>query len=119
MLSIIVVFPKAEDGKSIKNVLIRFGYEVQAVCTSGAQAISLANELDEGIIICGYRYPDMHYLELYNYLPRAFQMLLIASPAKLEECMNTIHSIIESESCRVSVRSEFINSLKDGLKEYQ
>lgn len=88
MLSIIVVFPKAEDGKSIKNVLIRFGYEVQAVCTSGAQAISLANELDEGIIICGYRYPDMHYLELYNYLPRAFQMLLIASPAKLEECMN-------------------------------
>ncbi len=88
MLSLVVVFPKAEDGKSIKNVLIRCGFEVQAVCTSGAQAISLANGLDEGIIICGYRYSDMHYLELYNYLPRTFQMLLIASPAKLEECMN-------------------------------
>lgn len=88
MLSIIVVFPKAEDGKNMKNVLIRCGYEVQAVCTTGAQAIGLANELDEGIIICGYRYPDMHYLELYNYLPRTFQMLLIASPVKLAECMN-------------------------------
>lgn len=88
MLSIIVVFPKQEDGKSIKNVLIRCGFEVQAVCTSGAQAIGLANELDEGIIICGYRYQDMHYLELYNYLPRSFQMLLIASPAKLSECIN-------------------------------
>ncbi|HAU85836.1 MAG TPA: antitermination regulator [Lachnospiraceae bacterium] len=88
MLSFIVVFPKTQDGKTIKNVLIRCGFEVQAVCTSGAQAISLANELDEGIIICGYRYQDMHYLELYNYLPRSFQMLLIASPAKLAECLN-------------------------------
>lgn len=88
MLSIIVVFPKTEDGKNIKNVLMKFGYEVQAVCTSGASAVSLANELDEGIVICGYRYPDMHYLDLYNYLPRSFQMLLIASPAKLSECIN-------------------------------
>ena len=88
MLSIVVVFLKAEDGKSIKNVLIRYGFEVHAVCTSGAQAISLINELDEGIIICGYRYSDMHYLELYNYLPKTFQMLLIASPAKLAECMS-------------------------------
>ena len=83
-----MVFPKVEDGKSIKNVLIRCGFEVCAVCTSGAQAISLANELDEGIIICGYRYSDMHYLELFNYLPKSFQMLLIASPARLAECLN-------------------------------
>lgn len=88
MLSIIVVFPKIENGKSIKNVLVRCGFEVQALCTSGAQAIGLANELDEGIVICGYRFADMHYLELYNYLPRSFQMLLIAQPAKLEECLN-------------------------------
>lgn len=88
MLSIIVVFPKVEDGRSIKNVLVKCGYEVQAVCTTGAQAVGLANELDEGIIICGYHYSDMHYSELYNYLPRTFQMLLLASPAKLSECVN-------------------------------
>ena len=89
MFSFIVVFPKTQDGKTIKNVLIRCGFEVQAVCTSGAQAISFVNELDEGIIICGYRYQDMHDSELYNYLPRSFQMLLIASPAKLAECFNS------------------------------
>lgn len=88
MLSIIVVFPKMEDGKNMKSVLMRCGFEVQAVCTTGSQAVSLANELDEGIIICGYRYSDMHYRELYNYLPRTFQMLLLASPAKLSECVN-------------------------------
>lgn len=48
-----------------------------------------------------------------------YQYIVCNVEGKLEECMNTIHSIIESESCRVSVRSEFINSLKDGLKEYQ
>lgn len=38
---------------------------------------------------------------------------------KLEECMAQIHSIIESEACRVSRRKNFIASLKEGLKEYQ
>lgn len=85
----IVVFPKIQDGKNIKNVLVKYGFDVQAVCTTGAQAVGLANELDEGVIICGYKFSDMHYRELYNYLPRTFEMLLIASKAKLEESMNS------------------------------
>ncbi|SFR80097.1 ANTAR domain-containing response regulator [Anaeromicropila populeti] len=89
MLSIIVVFPKIEDAKNIRNVLIRSGYEVQAVCTTGAQAITLVNELDEGIVLCGYRFSDMHYSELHNILPKSFEMLLVASPTKLEECVNS------------------------------
>lgn len=50
--------------------------------------ISLANDLDEGIVVCGYRFPDMHYSELSNYLPKGFEMLLIASPEKLEFCQD-------------------------------
>ena len=37
---------------------------------------------------------------------------------RLEDCMAQIHAIIESESCRVSRRKDFIESLKEGLKEY-
>ena len=48
--------------------------------------IAAANECDGGIVLCGYRLTDMHYSELYGYLPREFQMLLVASPAKLQEC---------------------------------
>lgn len=44
----------------------------------------MANDLDEGIVVCGYRFSDMHYSELGNYLPKGFEMLLIASPDKLE-----------------------------------
>lgn len=83
MLSIIIAFPRVEDGKNIKNLLVRNGFEVNATCTTGAQVVSIANELDEGIVLCGYRFSDMHYLQLYNYLPKGFEMLLIASPTKL------------------------------------
>jgi len=86
VLSIIIAFPKIEDATNIKNALVRNGYEVNATCTTGAQVISIANDLDDGIVLCGYRFPDMHYSELSNYLPKGFEMLLIASATKLEEC---------------------------------
>ncbi len=88
MFHIIVGFPKLEDASSMKNVISRNGYNVTEPCTLGAQIISMANNLDEGIVVCGYRFSDMHYSELNNYLPKGFEMLLIASPEKLEYCQD-------------------------------
>lgn len=90
MFSIIVGFPKQEDANSIKNLLIRNGYNVSESCTLGSQIVTHANDLDEGIVVCGYRFSDMHYSELYNYLPKGFEMLLIASPEKLEYSKSNI-----------------------------
>ena len=88
MISIIIAFPKIEDAKNIKNILLRNGYEVNATCNNAASVLSIANELDGGIVLCGYKLPDMHYNQLMNYLPKGFQMLLIASPKRFEECIN-------------------------------
>lgn len=88
MLSIIIAFPRIEDATNIKNMLVRNGYDVNAVCTMGAQIVSFANELDGGIVICGYRLKDMHYSEIHECLPKGFEMLLIASAQKLEDCTN-------------------------------
>ncbi|MDO4324334.1 MAG: ANTAR domain-containing protein [Lachnospiraceae bacterium] len=85
MINVVVVFPKIEDAKSIRNLLVRNGYEVNAVCSSGAQALSAADRLGTGIIVCGYRYPDMVYRELYENLPPSFEMILIASMRVIEE----------------------------------
>lgn len=85
LLSILIAFPKIEDAEKIKSLLLRNGYEVDAVCITGAQAISIANERDGGIVICGYRLPDMLYRELNGYLPKGFELLLLASAAKLSE----------------------------------
>lgn len=80
MINIIVAFPKVENAESIKRILIRSGFSVDAVATTGAQALQSANALDGGVLICGSRFADMMYQELYEYLPANFQMLLVASP---------------------------------------
>ncbi len=85
MLSIVIVFPKLEDANAIKTLLVKNGYEVQAVCTSGAQAIGIANELDGGIVVSGYRMPDMLYREIAAYLPKGFELLLLISAARLHD----------------------------------
>ncbi len=86
MTNIIVLFPKIEDAKNIKNLFVRHGFQVSAVCTSGAQTIQSANALSDGIVVCGYKYSDMMYQELQECLPKSFQMLLVASPRVLGEC---------------------------------
>ena len=85
MTGIIVAFPKAENGKNIKNILVRSGFSVLGVCTSGAQVLQLANDLPSGIVISGYHLPDMGYMELRNHLPAEFDLLLISSKAQWQE----------------------------------
>ncbi len=86
MAGIVVVFPRAEDARGIRNLLVRSGFSVHAVCTTGAQAISQTEDLNSGIVISGYKLPDMMYSELQECLPEGFDMLLMASGGHLAEC---------------------------------
>lgn len=85
MAGIIVVFPKREDGLAIKNLLVRNGFNAVASCTSGAQAISRADDLGEGIIISGYRLSDMTYSDIYDSVEGRFEMVLVASGERLQD----------------------------------
>lgn len=85
MSNIVIAFPKQEVAAGIKKILTQSGYTVQAVCTTGAQALASAENLECGILICGCRFVDMMYIELHDYLPPEFQMLLIASPSSIQE----------------------------------
>lgn len=86
MINIIVVLPKPEDARSIRNLLMKNGFQVNGVCTTGSQALSRIDELNGGIIICSYRMSDMMYSELHACLPNGFEMLLLASRDLLHEC---------------------------------
>ena len=81
MNNIVIAFPKKEVANSIKKILAQSGYTVTAVANTGASALSSMNGLNMGIIICGYRFSDM----MYEYMPKEFQMLLIASAAGIME----------------------------------
>ena len=92
MNSIIVVLPKPEDGKSIRNLLSRHGYDVTAVCTQGSQVLNYIDMMNDGIIISGYKFSDMYYFDLKHSLTPGFDMLLMASQRVCGECMD--HEIV-------------------------
>lgn len=84
-MNIIVVFPKIGQAHSVRSILLRSGYTVDAVCSTGAQALQAANDLDSGIVICTYRLADMMYSELYGYLQPRYEMLLIGSKQQIAD----------------------------------
>lgn len=84
MFSIIIALPRMEDGLKIKRIFTQNGYEVDAVYDNGASVLGLVGDLDEGIVICGYKFTDMFYWEIKEGLPDSFRLVLIASPRKLE-----------------------------------
>ncbi len=87
MINIIVVFPKPNDAKNIRNILVRSGCHVAAVCTSGSQVLQVADRLgEEGIVVCGYKLADILYSQLKEDLPDGYEMLLIASRHLLDMC---------------------------------
>ena len=55
-----------------------------ACCATGARVLSACGD-EGGIVICGFRLPDMNWLELAEDLPAGFQVLLIARPERVEE----------------------------------
>lgn len=85
MTGVIVAFPNKDNAVSIRNILSRRGIDVRYVCSTGAQALQYSELLEGGILVCGYKLPDMLYTELREYLPTEIEMLLIASPNKWQE----------------------------------
>ena len=83
MTNIIVAFSRQEDARSIKNILMRNGFQVVAVCTSGAQVLNSIEDLSGGIIVSGYRFEDMLYRGICDCMPAGFEMLLVASSGRL------------------------------------
>jgi response regulator NasT len=85
MTNMIVVLPRLEDARNIKNILVRNGFHVVGICTTGAQAVSIADGLNDGIVISGYKLADMLYSQLNDYLPCGFDLLLLASRSRINE----------------------------------
>lgn len=114
MTGVIVAIPKLEDARNIKNLLARNGIPVTGACTTGAQAIALADGLNGGVIICGYKLADMIYSQLHEDMPPGFEMLLMASshvigsgmiqggimcismPLKVHDFVNTVDMMISA-----------------------
>ena len=111
MTNIIVAFSKQENAKNVKNILMRNGFEVVAICTSGAQVLNSLEGLNGGIVVSGYRFEDMLYQDVRDDMPKGVEMLLVASPnrfggmmpqdivclpmpLKVHELVDTVHMLV-------------------------
>ena len=123
MTKIIVAFSKPGDAKNIKNILMRSGFQVVAVCTSGGQVLTCMEDLNGGIIVSGYRFEDMLYIDILEYMPKEFEMLLVASPnrfggmmpqgivclpmpIKVQVLVDTLEEMCESQTSRKKKRKK-------------
>ncbi|MCD7739615.1 MAG: response regulator [Lachnospiraceae bacterium] len=79
MTNIIVVFPRLDEGKNIRNILVRSGFDSVMACSTASQALGYAEETRDGVVVSGYKLPDMVYDQLREELPKEFEMLLVAS----------------------------------------
>lgn len=94
---------------------MRSGIEVTALCMTGAQALQAIEDCEDGIVICGYRFPDMLCEELRGYLPATFEMVVIASSAHYLEVENN-NIVCLSMPMKVYELIETINMLIDSLR---
>ena len=77
-LSIVIALSKTEDAKKLRSMLSRHGFEVAEICNTGSGALSAMSNLEAGVIISGYRFPDMMYTGILEQKSDFFEMLLIA-----------------------------------------
>ena len=85
VVGIIVAFPKPEDSRASEVCYPENGFNVVANCTTGASAINRADDIGEGIIITGYKLPDMLYSDIVDNVGSSFEVILLASKNRLME----------------------------------
>lgn len=106
MTNIYVVFRGQEEGRSIRQILIKNGFSVAGVSMSGSQLLQQIEDVPDPIVVCGYKLPDMMYHELWEYLPEDALMLLLAPAGRVGEydengitCLSMplkIHALLEA-----------------------
>lgn len=112
MTNIVVAFPKIADAKNIRNILVKYGFHVSAVASTGAQVLELCDTLNDGVLVLPYRLPDMIYTQIKEDLGPGIEMLLLSSrahisesdgdvvcvemPLKVNDLINTVSTLVET-----------------------
>jgi len=112
LANIIVSFGNIDNARQINGLLARSGFNVIGLCTTGTQTIAMIDDLNDGIIVSGYKLGDMIYSELLDMLPDGFEMLLMASQTVIDECEGS-HVVGISMPLKVSDLIDAVNVMSD------
>ena len=76
MSVVLIVLPKAEDGKKVRKILMSHGFSHVFAYPTASALLQEVNQYSCGLVISGYRLKDMYYRELAESLPPYFGLVL-------------------------------------------
>lgn len=88
MERVVLAFSKAETADKIRIMLDNSGYEVQAVCRSRAELARTVADMEETLVIMGYKLPDAVADEVCEDLREGQRLMCIVKAEHQSEIYN-------------------------------
>ena len=120
MREIIIAYPVRDTAHKLRTMFEREGMYVSHVCALGSSALSIAQELREGIIVCPEMLSDMSASNIAEHLPPGFDVVALSHaqsdsitsnlvylplPVNREELIDTL-SMLSRSYCGFTQRSK-------------
>ncbi len=77
---IVLAFFKEQTADKIRRMLDISGFSVFAVAHSAADTIRIVNELDDALVITGFKLPDATVNDLFADMPRSAALIALLKP---------------------------------------
>ncbi len=78
MKDIIIAYPVKETAMQLRSLLEKEGFHVSHVCARGSSVLGIAQNLNEGIIVCASILSDMGAGVLAENLPFGFDVVALS-----------------------------------------
>ena len=115
MKDIIIAYPVKDTAMQLRSLLESEGYHVSYVCAKGSSVLSLAQNLNDGVVICASILSDMGAGVLAENLPYGFDVISLSKNGREEYMGNLVNlplpvnksEFLQTVSVLVSTRSSF------------
>ena len=84
--NVFIAFPSKSTAVSVAKMVAGDGMNVACITTTGGELKKYIGYYGGGIVVCGYKFSDMHIPDLLDDIPPEFTIILIGSPEQLSHC---------------------------------
>lgn len=113
MKDIIIAYPVKETAMQLRSLLENEGFHVSHICARGSSVLGIAQNLNEGIIVCASILSDMGAGVLAENLPFGFDVVALSKngipeymgnlvslplPVNKEEFLQTVATLVSTRS---------------------
>lgn len=115
MKDIIIAYPNKDVAMQMRSLLESEGFHVSFVCATGASVLNIAQDLNDGVVVCASILSDMGAGALAEHLPVGFDVVALSKNGREEYMGNLINiplpmqkdEFLQTVSILVSTRSSF------------